>query len=332
MIYRLIFLCLLCLSINVDAQNYYVTAFKGRVSYKGKVLQKKDKIRVKGRLVFSTMNDWVKVVGPGGIYKLEPESKGSTGSEFFTALREELFPRVRERGSFAYDAESNTSQPNCLEIHWMLTYFSGHQFSLPGPVTGHEENLRYIFLVDDGVAVRPALLEEGRIILDKKTWADIDNLVEPQPFLEDESLLNEYAAVVVINDAAAFQAAVDQATNFADMGLDLISCSELIMDWKVYPEGSDQYAKDSAKVADYAYPDTNQPDATATVLSFFNPQQFIDGKLFDEELRFMIKKAQPEDAEDFLTNMQYENYLKEEYGLLVLPNGLSSYVRAIIGK
>lgn len=330
---HLLFLCFLLFSISLNAQNYYVTAINGRVTYNKKPLKKRDKIQVKGKLVFSTQDDWVKVVGPGGIYRLQPQEKSSTGSEFFTALREELFPLVRQRGSYAYNIVTDGARPDCIGISPFLNYFNGHTFALPDQLKGFERDLYYIFLVEDGVVARPAKVKSAGLKLDAKYWKDItpnDNV----RFSDEtpDGYILEYAAIIVVNDEQAFRSALDTARNFIHLGLDLYSCSAFDGPAIGYYIGDDKLKSDSLKVSGYAYPDVNQPEATGTLLSYFYTNGFIDRKAFDKELRFLVKKTQPENASAFLEDMQFDTYLEDKYGTPALPDGLHGYLERLIEK
>ncbi len=332
MIRQLLLLCLLLASSIAYGQNYYVTAFSGKVTYKGKVLKKRDKIQVKGKLVFADDKGWIKVVGPGGIYTLKPEKKESAGSEFFTALREELFPLVRQRGSFAYGAVTHGNRPSCLPINPMITYFNGARFSLPDELVGFEKSLYFIFLTESGVETRPVVAKSGAAVVDAKYWKDIDQLVYPwrNPSLSAGDI-SANAAIVVVNDLEAFKSAQSKADNFADLGLDLTSCGGAFRMLDI-PYDSEQHRRDSIKVSSYAYPDVSQPNATGTLLTYLNPGKFTDRKAFDDELRFLIKKTQPESAGAFMEDMQFDTYLEDKYGFLYLPGGLESYVGKLIEK
>lgn len=330
---HLLFLCFLLFSISLGAQNYYVTAIKGEVTYNNKALKKRDKIQVKGKLVFSGKNDWIKVVGPGGIYTLEPEKKAATGSEFFAALREELFPLVRQRGSYAYNITTDGARPDCIGISSYLNYFNGHTFALPDRLKGFERDLYCIFLVEDGVVARPAKVKAGGLKLDAKYWEDITPDYNVR-FSDEtpEGYIEEYAAIVVVNDEQAFRSALDTARNFIHLGLDLYSCSAFDGPAIGYYIGDDKLKSDRLKVSGYAYPDVNQPEATGTLLSYFYTSNFIDHKAFDKELRFLVKKTKPSSPEVFLEDMQFDTYLEDKYGFLYLPGGLESYVGKFIER
>lgn len=323
--------CLMLMGLSAGAQNYYVTSLRGKVTYQKKVLKKRDKIQIKGELRFSTNDDWVKVAGPGGIYTLRPERETSAGNEFFTALREELFPKVRLRGSFANSFTFDSNRPDYFGVGTMANYFNGKSFPIREELVGFEDDLRYIFKTEQGIVALPVKVKSGTVTLHHKIWKGIPPLTEFSYSEPIDGFNYENAGVVVINDEAAFTAAMDTARTFNDLGLDFSSCA---FNEEMRPAISDlgQQKMDSIKVSSYAFPDFTQPMATGTLLSFFAPDSFLDRKEFDRELRFLIRKTQPQDAMDFLDNMQFDTYIRDNYGYPGLPVPLSEYIEEMIEK
>lgn len=174
----LLLLCLMLISVSAEAQNYYVTSFRGKITYQKKLLKKRDKIQVKGELRFSTKDDWVKVAGPGGIYTLKPEKPTTAGNEFFTALREELFPKVRLRGSFAHSFSIDGTRPDCLSIGTLNNYFDGTTFLMREELNGFEDDLRYVFFSEQGVVTQLVKSTSGRVVFHRKNWKNIPPLID----------------------------------------------------------------------------------------------------------------------------------------------------------
>ncbi|MEM6769511.1 MAG: hypothetical protein AAF597_02905, partial [Bacteroidota bacterium] len=304
---------LLVLGLSLHAQTYYVAAIKGKVSYRDKLLKKRDKIRIEGQLTFGSKDDWVKVAGPGGIYTLKPEKPSGSGSEFFTALREELFPKIRLRGSFANGAIWDASEPLCLGISTMANYFHGKKVKLPDVLFGHERDIRYVFVVDGRVEILSVKIKKGALILHEKYWKEVEARSYVDHDYRKSRLDVGASAVVVVNDWVRFEAARDTARNFAQMGFDEISCSALDITPLEYNDPA-QRAADSLRISTYAYPLQALPNATATLLNFFYPESMLDRKVFERDIRFLIKKTQTKDADDFLRTMKFDDYISENNG------------------
>lgn len=114
---RLALVCLFLATVTFAfSQNYYVAMVSGKVYYEKKLINKKDKIKMKGNLKFSSADDYVKISGPGGIYTIRPGDDPKSQNEFIVGVRQELFPPTRAFATVSNSMSMSISQGIHLEV------------------------------------------------------------------------------------------------------------------------------------------------------------------------------------------------------------------------
>lgn len=163
----------LCLGGSVTAQHYYVAFLKGNITYNGKPLAKRNRIRANGQLKFSSENDVLKVSGPGGVYTFLPDKPNGRG-EFITALREELFPTARARGSYAANFAANYGDPTFFFGKDSYPQLSPTSYPLRGETIGRNQDLFLVATGPAGLLTAPATVKGNILTLTARPFRAYD--------------------------------------------------------------------------------------------------------------------------------------------------------------
>ena len=129
----LLFLCLLYGTIAFG-QNYYVAIVHGEVYYNNKRVKKRDKIKMKGNLKFSSDTDYVKLSGAGGLYIIRPNYEYFDKEMVLEYLEFEL------NASKAFDLEFNMSDSTkiyCIELIWKALHHGNREMKIQ-EINGHD--------------------------------------------------------------------------------------------------------------------------------------------------------------------------------------------------
>ena len=333
---------LLLVGSTVAGQNYYVAIIKGSVTYNGKVLKIRDKITPQGELRFSTADDYVKVSGPGGIFTLTPEQPTPGGGEFFIALREELFPAVRLRGSFSSAIGLGPLEPDYFgTVNWG-SYLSNEVFPLREELQGFGQQLVFVVPTTDGTLHSiPAKVKDGALILDPALFDDLD--IAPLTLRG-----NEYgpytAAIAVINDPVAWAQTLASAESINELNWDdytiamQYSTRGLSMEDASEENMSDeelaarQAILDGQRAAGWAFPNWRFPEAAATVLDFFALEHIVDRRTLKRDFKRQIRAMRPQSESELMHDFFFDEYLQEVYGELVFTDDLRSMLDKYIER
>lgn len=309
---KLLFIIILLASSPLAAQNYYVSIIKGKVTYNGKPVKLRSKIKRTGELRFSTKEDYIKVSGPGGIYTLRPEKPTAGGTEFFTALRDELFPAYRPRSTVAAGMVYDPSQP-----FWFAGQEGGLRWEGEGPQLHAEllekaDQLFFLLALEDSTVISlPATIKKGKLVFWSETFAGY-------------SIAR--AGIMFVNDTEAWPARVAAAKTFKEVPM--ISHTELIPRDTVIEDG----VMDMFNLIDYerfAMGDYEQDDANI-LLGYLYPSYLINRKELYKDLRRQVKWIKPESSRGLLDNNEFEDYLSERYNLDGLPYSAMPYLRKLL--
>lgn len=325
------------------AQNYYVALIKGNVTYNGKVLKVRDKIQPNGELRFSSADDYVKVSGPGGIYTLTPEQQSSGGGEFFTALREELFPATRLRGSFASMIGIGPFEPDYFSLDSHISYFDRKPLPLREALIGHEQQLAFVTQGTDGsIHSIPARIKDGALILDRRSFDDIDN--GAGNITVDSTYQRYSTAIVVINDPAAWSESLATAKSINELNWDTYTIARdyslagrSMVDTSEDELSPEELAARQALLAEQeaagrAFPSIDYAEAAATVLDYFSPHYLVDFRVFKRDLKRQIRAMRPTSYQELMHDFFFDEYLEEAYGVLLFTEEQSALINNYIER
>ncbi len=272
----ILMLFLLISTVYLPAQNYYVALVKGKVYYQDKLLKKKDKIKMKGVLRFTSKNDFVKFSGPGGLYTIGPGMDRESGNEFLVAVKEEFFPKIRSlstsENDIVYDPNYYFNQRG-----FPGTFLDKTHFYSSAPELNEGEELGYLHETDLGLFYNTAVVEDSLLIIRKQDFS-----------LPKEAKLIKTAIVKVKDQKAWLQL-------FREKG----SIDQIHNEVEHYG-----YFKDSPE-------ETTFP---AIILDYMGPPEFVDRKAFAQDLRFHVKASKTRDIETFLETFGYSAYIFDVYG------------------
>ena len=285
---------------------YYVAVIKGTVSYNGRPLKKRDKIKPRGELRFSSKEDYLKVSGPGGVHTLKPEGEAGQGGEFFTALREELFPLVRMRGSFAASMAVDLARVAYFGMDEHANYVDGTAFRLDKKLYPFRDRLVIVVQTADGrVVSRPVPVKDSTWVLSSATFAGLEPIHTRYESLESGYRMYYPAAIAVVNYPTAWQRALDTATQLRYLPLDRVTLSDL------EPE---PFTGEKPDLSHLPFPNYNDPEVPATLLNFFNPRVLVDWREMKRDLKRQVRAARPGSVGEFLYDMYFDEYIEETYG------------------
>lgn len=303
----LIFLLLVCHGL-ANAQTYYVAIVHGTVSYNGVPLKPKSKITATGELRFATKEDYVKVSGPGGIHTLKPEKQVPSSSEFFTALSDELFPKIRMRGSFANSFTSNNADPYFFSFGSAI--WDGATFSLREMSEDRMNDLVFAYEKEDGIIVSvPATIRKNELVLEAATFGQ--DAMYP-------------VWIVLVEDAAGWAKSV--STSEEVDSLDVFSHSLLR---PANPDEQTEGTRVATSLRGYV------PTGTSGILlGTLNPSSILTAnkKLVFKDLRRQVKWIRPASAWEFFDDFEMESFYEEEFGLYGIPGDMYDYVKERIEK
>ncbi|MEM7575000.1 MAG: hypothetical protein AAF433_18995 [Bacteroidota bacterium] len=339
----LLFCLFFSLGSSVIAQNYYVAIIKGSVTYNGKALKVRDKIQPNGELRFSAAGDYIKVSGPGGIYTLTPEQQSSGGGEFFTALREELFPATRLRGSFSSAIGMGPFEPDYFSLASHLSYFDKTLIPLREALLGHEQQLAFVTQSTDGtIHSIAAPIKDGALVLDRRSFDGID--ISAGTIVGDSSYQRHSTAVVVVNNPVAWSESLATANSINELnwdsytiakdysgaGMFMIATSEEELSPAELAARQTLLAEQEA--AGRAFPSVDYADAAATVLDYFSPLNLVDFRVFKRDLKRQIRAMRPSSYRELMHDFYFDEYLEEVYGTLIFTEEQTALINNYIER
>lgn len=302
----LILLLVVCHSL-ANAQTYYVAIVHGTVSYNGVPLKPKSKITATGELRFSSKEDYVKVSGPGGIHTLRPEKQVPSSSEFFTALSDELFPKIRMRGSFANSISVDYADPYFFSFESAI--WDGATYSLREMSEDRMDDLVFAYKKKNAEVVSiPATFRKNELEVRAATFADAASTVY----------------IVLMEDPAGWARSVSMAKKVDS--LDVFSHSLLR---PANPDAETADVKVATSLQGYA------PTGTSGILlGYLDLSSIITAKkkLIFKDLRRQVKWTRPASAREFFDDFEMESFYGEEFGLYGIPNDMYDYVKQQIEK
>lgn len=281
----------------LSAQNYYVAVVKGKIFYEDKQLKKRDKIKMKGLLRFTAKSDFLKVSGPGGLYTLTPGMDEESGNEFFVAVKEEFFPKIRPHA---------TSQQGMVLAMRDNYYFNQRGYSMtflnrtylltPVPELEPGEEIGFLHETDKGIFYKTAQLE-GRSL----------QIYEKEFSMPGKETLQK-TAIVKVKDKPRWMELIN--------GKDSIAQIEGLVDrysWEPVPESAPILIFDPETGEETVIEEVPNP---AEILDFMGPPQFVNRRKMVKDLRFHLRQCKAEDIEMFMKYYEYEDYIYETYGAL----------------
>lgn len=290
----ILMLFLLISSACLQAQNYYVALVKGKVYYQDKLLKKKDKIKMKGVLRFTSMGDYVKFSGPGGLYTIGPGMDRGSGNEFLVAVKEEFFPKIRALSTSENDIVVDPGY-YFNQRGFSGTFLEKTHFYWKAPDLKPGEELGYLHETDQGLFYRTAAVKDSTLIIRKQDFA----------FPEEANVPNLIkTAIVKVQDKQAWLKLIRDKKNIAHIQN------------RVERYGFDRSptglpGSQEPPDGEYTFPERIYP---ATILDYMGPPKFVNRKTFAEDLRFQIKACKAKDINTFLDDYGYAAYIFEAYG------------------
>ncbi len=307
---KFMLIILMLASSPLVAQNYYVSFIKGKVSYNGKPVKLRSKITRKGELRFGTMDDYLKVSGPGGIYTLRPEKPAAGGTEFFTALRDELFPTFRMRTTVSGGMVFDATDPFWFDggdggIRW-----EGEGQNLTGELAEKAGQLFFLLKLSDSTLVSlPATIKKDKLVFRAETFQDYKIY---------------RAGIVFVNDPAEWATKVATAKSFDEVGM--ISHTELIPPGTVIDEGMIEPPFNLVDYENFLLGNYQQKSANI-LLGDLYPYLIINRKALYKDLRRQIKWIKPDSTKELVDNNAFEDYIQQKYNLNDLPYSAYQYLR-----
>lgn len=308
--FGLLLVFLLTLTGSAYAQTYYVAIVKGKITRDGQLLKKRDKLKLGQKLRFSSKDDYVKVSGPGGIYKIEPSPTTNGSGEFFIALREELFPKVRYRGSYSATFSTSDDVPALLfRYHLSQSILAGTSFELDDRFLPFSEQLRVVFLDQNKQELidLPLPMEQGKVVFREGMFTEYS----PAPAYRNEKNYFGPAYLVGVPDLAAWAEQVAQTDSLHQLDLDHKSASwSGFYNWAV---GSGTNP-DSLSNGFTPYLIDLLQDRPVVLDLFPINVKIVDPKVLNKDLKQQIKASRPESSSEFLEKMFFDEYISEVYG------------------
>ena len=295
----LLSLVFLLIGTHLSSQNYYVATVSGKVYYKGKILKKRDKIKIKGELKFSSKDDYVKFSGPGGLFTVSPESTPNRNNEFLVALRQELFPQERFHATVSNNFVMNYIIPFYFGLNSSYSYTMYEEEYLKFDSDDiYAENGAFGFLheTDFGLVYMPTEVKDSLLYLSKNHFKlkTVDGKT-PQ--------IRKTAIVKVLNETL-FDSLLVSLDSIAEFGIHADIHGDL------NPINRTTYFYDA---------DTEQMDSLITqpaliILDYISTPRFISKKDLVKDLKFHVKKTKAPDIETFLDDYGFDSYIFSTWG------------------
>ncbi|KAA3627173.1 MAG: hypothetical protein DWQ02_19905 [Bacteroidetes bacterium] len=289
-------LFLFCSTYALFGQNYYVALVKGKVYYQDKLLKKKDKIKMKGVLRFTSMDDYVKFSGPGGLYTIGPGMDRETSNEFLVAVKEEFFPKIRSLSTSENDI---VVDPRYYfnQRGFSGTFLEKTHFYWKAPDLKPGEELGYLHETDQGLFYKTAVTEDSLLIIRKQDFsfpeeANVPNLIK--------------TAIVKVQDKQAWLKLIQGKKSIAHIQSNVDHHG-----FDRSPTGLP--GNPGTPDGEYTFP---EPIFPATILDYMGPPVFVNRKAFVEDLRFQLNACKAQDINTFLEDYGYAAYIFEVYGNL----------------
>lgn len=282
-------------------QNYYVALVKGKVYYQEKLLNKRDKIKLKGTLKFTTKNDYVRISGPGGLYTIKPEQGIERGNEFLVAVKEELFPRTRPLTTAVHSFVPGMFNYFQLDESWSYTFFDKTHFYETVPPLKANEEYGFLHFTNQGLVYRTAQVEDSLFVIRKEDFV-LDTLGGKAPFLYK-------TAMVWVKDKSRMMETIKNIE---------------------YPPHFQKYFPPFEGEIPESYFHRDDPlteenlahmkTAPGAILDVMGPSRFIDKDDFVKDMLFYKKLFKPKDRIEFMGTNEFEDYLYEAYGVIYPPD------------
>ncbi|KAA3627172.1 MAG: hypothetical protein DWQ02_19900 [Bacteroidetes bacterium] len=295
-----LFLFLVCAAPALLGQNYYVAVIKGKVYYENKLLKKRDKIKMKGMLKFTSAQDFIKVSGPGGLYRLDPEMAIKNGSEFFVAIKEELFPRIRpmstsEQGNIVVTLDNHYFN----QRGYSTTFLDRTYLSIPPPEIGIDEEFGFLHETKKGLIYKTASITDKMLAVQEKDFSKAlkANLKK--------------TAIVLVRDKSRWLELISNKDSIAQI---INSVDHYSWDQPNAVSVPTLIRTETGETIEVK-PEEPLPHP-AQILDYMGPPTFVDRKKMAKDLRFHLKLCKAPDIETFLIDYEYEDYIFETYGYL----------------
>lgn len=264
---------------NGFSQNYYVAFVKGKVYYQDKLIKKRDKIKMKGNLKFSTADDYVKLSGPGGLFTITPNAENNQSNEFLVAVRQELFPQAMVFSTTAYSILIDENSYFFIQGA-SQTYFKKNTFlSSPIPVLKPGEEIGFLHETSEGLIYKKAYIENNHLAM-----RPVDFTL---PTVNGKTPTIRKTAIVKVMDPK---------------------------EWNTLIQNKDSLTQLENLVAIYGYESWEGSTFPAEILDNIGTTRFIKKRKFIKDLRFHLRKCGAPDLETFLEDYSFSSYIWETYG------------------
>lgn len=295
-----IIILLLCFfSQSALTQNYYVAVIKGTVYYQNKQLQKRHKIKIGGQLKFSSIDDYIKVSGPGGLYTIRPKADNKvSGNEFLIAVSKDLFPSIRYRATSANNISvTNNHYYDFQGNHY--SFFNKTALAIEQEWIENNNQLVWLHQTTEGLVSQTATIKKGTLLIKKSDFTLSSANKTP--------LGIDSTAIVCVKDMEEWLELIEGKQRIAD----------ILPDVEIYRH-SYSSSQDSVPANKPANETTARQIASkpAVILDYLDVVNFVSERKFTKDMRFFIRSCEPESEDEFLNDFEFKNYIWNNYGNL----------------
>jgi len=288
-------LLLLCLLANcATAQNYYVAAVKGAVYYKNKLLIKHDKVAIGNEIRFKSLDSYVKLSGPGGLYTLSASDGKASGNEFLMTLSNELFPPVRMIATVA----SNFTEEIFPVGYWGFGYTQAPNFldqtvlPIPHNLVTEGQLIVFIHETDQGLVSRKATIQQDSMLMIHAADFDLSATNTPKTKIKT-SVIAYIGSPAILDTLLANHKTVE----------DLERVLPVYRNYRTHISSLLVFGR-------------------SQILDSMGAAKIIDRQQFMSDLRAHIKRCKPKSQAEFLYPYRFESYINRTYGSVYQLRGI----------
>lgn len=283
------------------SQNYYVALIKGEVYYQNKLIKKRDKIKMRGEIRFTSTQDYVKVSGPGGVYTIKPGYDPDSRSEFVVAVREELFPRSRPHSTLVFSHSVDLYTYFFLDARTTYTFFRESYLRIKIPELKSGDEVGYLHFTDKGLIYRTAIIRDSNLVIREKDFL-LEEIEGERPSLYE-------TAIVLVHDEREMKQVLKNTGS-------IYEAKKLIpplggVTTELFP-----FEMDSLTVQHLV----QQEAHPAEIMQVMSPPRFINKKELIKDLRFHQKLFKSRGSSELMAVNGFEEYLISAYGVFYHPD------------
>lgn len=281
-----------------SGQNYYVAVVKGKVFYEDRLLKKRDKIKMKGVLRFTSKQDYLKVSGPGGLYTINPGIDQDSGNEFLVAVKEEFFPKIRQHSTSMENISMDLSSQHYFDQKGRSGHFLDKTFLIRKiPDLNEGEELGFLHETSSGLIYKTAQTNEKHLLIREQDFSFKKNTELKQTAIVQVRNKSKWLELISDKDSIAqVEPLVDRYT------------WGFIADTQGPTMDIDSETGEVTQIEEIPKP--------AEILDFMGPPSFVNRKKMVKDLRFHLRKCKATDIETFMEDYEFEDYIFDTYGYL----------------